>query len=56
MNNDVPRVVRCGKPQVEGLVRLFQQQGILVGIRAHAVMPELELAPRVINPYVDKGL
>ena len=56
MNNDVPRVVRCGKPQVEGLVRLFQQQGIPVGIRAHAVMPELELAPRVINPRVDEGL
>ena len=56
MNNEVPRVVRCGKPQVEGLVRLFQQQGIPVGIRAHAVMPELELPPRLINPHVDKGL
>ena len=56
MDNDVPRVVRRGKPQIEGLVRLFQQQGILVGIRAHAVMPELELSPRLINPRVDKGL
>ena len=55
MNNDVPRVVRHGKPQIEGLVRLFQQQGILIDICAHLVMPELELAPRFINPRVDEG-
>ena len=56
MNNDVPRVVRRGKPQIEGLVRLFQQQGIAIDIRANLVMPKLELAPRFINPRVDEGL
>ena len=56
MNNDVPGVVRCGKPQVEGLVRFFQKQGIAIGIRAHAVMHQLELPPRVIDSRVDEGL
>ena len=56
MNNDVPGVVRCGKPQVKGLVRFFQQQGVTIGIRTHAVMHELELPPRVIDSRVDEGL
>ena len=55
MNDDVPRETRGREPHLEGLVRLDQQQLVVLARRAHAVQPHVARTPRVVHAHVDKG-